>query len=101
MEDWVRALFKRGTPQCGVAYGLIAFVFSLLLIFVGFWKTVLVVVICAAAVFLGANRNYEQAIKNGINKVLPENKNHSFKSSSTDQEDDTTEENNQDQQESH
>ena len=74
MEDKIRTLFKRGTPQCGLVYGVIAFVFGLLLVAIGFWKSLLIAFICFVAVFLGANKNYEQAVKNSINRVLPEDK---------------------------
>ena len=76
MEDWVKKLFKRGTPQCGLAYGVIAFMTGLLLVLVGFWKTFFIAVLCAIGVFLGCNHNYEQAVKNGINQMLPKEKNH-------------------------
>lgn len=71
MEEWVRTLFKKGTPQCGLAYGVIAFVFGLLLVLIGFWKTLLIAVLCALAAFWGGVQNHEQALKNGMNKVIP------------------------------
>lgn len=71
MEKWVRTLFKRGTPQCGLAYGMIAFVFGLLFVTLGFWKTVLIAVLSAVGAFLGGVMNHEQALKNGLNKVIP------------------------------
>lgn len=78
MEEWVKTLFKRGTPQCGLAYGIIAFVFAILLVTLGFWKTLLVAVICGLVAFLGGVKNHEQALKNGINHILP--KQHTIKS---------------------
>ena len=72
MGEKGKGFFKKGTPECGLAYGLITFAFGLVMYIFGFWKMVLLLLLCAIAVFLGGVSNHEQAIKDGINKMLPQ-----------------------------
>ncbi len=72
MEEKGRGFFERGTPWGGFLYGVITFAFGLVMYIFGFWKMLLLALLCALAVFLGGVKNHEQAIKNSINKVLPQ-----------------------------
>ena len=59
---------KIGTPACGVVGCVAGIVLALLLIFLGFWKTLF---IC----LLGAVENKPEFWKKVINKVLPQKEN--------------------------
>lgn len=44
---------KSGTPQAAVVFGVIGLVIAVLLLLLGFWKTVLVVACIGVGVFIG------------------------------------------------
>ena len=67
LNDWT----KVGTPQCGLLCGLIGIALALFLIFLGFWKTLLIVVFFAVGFVFGAFRNKTNAIKRFINNLFP------------------------------
>jgi|GEM_PF-588707 len=71
IEEWVSELFKKGTPQCGVTYGILGFALGFMLLFLGFFKTLFVVVLCALGVFLGCVKDKGEFIKGIINKLFP------------------------------
>lgn len=71
IEEWVNEIFKKGTLQCGVAYGILGFILGMMLLFLGFFKTLFVVVLCALGVFLGSVGNKGEYIKGIINKLFP------------------------------
>jgi uncharacterized membrane protein len=70
-NEFLDAMFKAGTPQCGLFTGILAFIAGLLFIFIGFFRTILVVVIVAVGVFLGAVKNKKEAVRGVINRLFP------------------------------
>ena len=68
-------LFQRGTPQFGLLLGLVFAVAGLLVMTVGFWKTVLLALLFAAGYYIGAVDNKSKYLKDVINRVVPEKKN--------------------------
>ncbi len=63
--------FQVGTPACGIALGLLGVILAFLLIFVGFWKTLMVAVFFVIGFLLGARSNKVTAMKAWINKLFP------------------------------
>ena len=53
-RELLRKATEPGTPQAAIFYGVIGLIVALLLLLIGFWKTLLVVVCCLAGVFLGS-----------------------------------------------
>lgn len=53
IREFVQKMTEPGTPQATIFYGVIGLVVALLLLLIGFWKTLLVVVCCLAGCFLG------------------------------------------------
>ncbi len=47
------ANIKPGTPQAAVLYGIAGLVIALLLLFIGFWKTLLVLACVGVGIFIG------------------------------------------------
>ena len=66
---------KIGTFECGLVCGIIGIVLALLLIFLGFWKTLFICVLGGLGAFIGGVKDKPQFCKNVINKVLPKSEN--------------------------
>ncbi len=60
-----------GTTQCGLLFGGIGVLVAFLLIFLGFWNTVLVAALFAVGYWVGAIEGKTNYIKNTINKLFP------------------------------
>lgn len=71
IEEWVRELIRPGTPQCAVLSGILGVVLALFFIFLGFWQTVFVVLLCAIGVFLGGVKDKSACIKAVVNRLFP------------------------------
>lgn len=67
MQDWN----KPGNPARKLIYAGAFFVFGLMLVYFGFWKTLLVAVLTAAGYFVGASENLEESARKLINKLIP------------------------------
>ncbi len=67
MHDWN----KPGNPARKLVYAGVFFVFGLMLVYLGFWKTLLVAVITAAGYFVGASDNLEDSARKLVNKLFP------------------------------
>ena len=66
--------FKSGTPAFGIVMGILFAVIGLLLITLGFWKTLLLCALFGAGYFLGAVNNKEDVIKSTVNRIIPDKK---------------------------
>ncbi|NLD34544.1 MAG: DUF2273 domain-containing protein [Clostridiales bacterium] len=67
MHEWN----KPGNPVRKLIYAGAFFVFGLMLIYLGFWKTLLVAALTAAGYFIGASDNLEDSARKLINKLFP------------------------------
>ncbi|MEA5000111.1 MAG: DUF2273 domain-containing protein [Candidatus Limiplasma sp.] len=63
--------FNIGTPKCGLLLGACGIAIAFMLIFLGFWNTVLVIALFLLGYWFGAIQGKSSAIKNFINKVFP------------------------------
>jgi len=63
--------FRVGTPLCGILFGAVGALIALMLLFLGFWRTLLVAVLFAAGYFVGAVKNKTEVLKALINKWFP------------------------------
>lgn len=75
LEEILRELFKPGTPQYGLIWGIGFVVLAFLLLFIGFWKTLFVVLLFVIGLFIGAVKDKQTFIKNLINKIFPPRQN--------------------------
>ena len=62
---------KVGTPECAVFSAVIAMVLGLLLLFIGFWNTVLIAAFMLVGGIIGGVSDKKQAFKNLINRLFP------------------------------
>ncbi len=63
--------FHVGTPLCGILFAALGALIALMLLFLGFWRTLLVAVLAAAGYFVGAVKNKPEVLKALINKWFP------------------------------
>ncbi|MBR5545539.1 MAG: DUF2273 domain-containing protein [Clostridia bacterium] len=63
--------FESGTPECGLAMGILGAVIAFMILFLGFWRTAFVALLFAVGYFIGAVANKGEAVKIVINKIFP------------------------------
>lgn len=63
---------KRGTPAFGVALGLALVGIGVLVMLIGFWKTLVLAVLFGLGFFLGTVENKSEFMKNAANKLIPD-----------------------------
>ncbi len=63
--------FQIGTPECGLLCGAIGILIALMVLFLGFWRTLFVALLFACGYFFGGVANKGEAVKKVINKVFP------------------------------
>lgn len=66
-SDWL----KIGTTQCGLLIGACGVAIAFMLIFIGFWKTVLVAAFFTAGFWIGSREGKTELIKKTINRLFP------------------------------
>ncbi len=75
VEEILKELFKPGTPQFGLIWGIGFVILAFLLLFIGFWKTLFVVLLFVIGLFIGAVKDKQAFIKHWINKIFPPRQN--------------------------
>ncbi len=70
-STFVKNMFKIGTPECALFCGVVALVIAVLLITIGFWKTLLVVAVVAAGMLVGGIANKGEKVRSLVDKVVP------------------------------
>jgi uncharacterized membrane protein len=63
---------KMGTPAMGIAIGLGLVGAAVLVMLIGFWKTLLLLALFGIGYFLGTVENKQEFIKDTANKIIPE-----------------------------
>ena len=64
--------FKRGTPAFGVLVGTMFVLAAGLLMWLGFWRTLLLAALFALGYFLGAVDDKKAFVKGTVNRMVPE-----------------------------
>ena len=62
---------KMGTPMMGAAIGLALVGAAVLIMLIGFWKTLLLLVLFGIGYFIGTVDNKQEFIRNTANKIIP------------------------------
>ncbi len=70
--------FEKGTPGFGLMLGVLFALAGVLIMSIGFWKTVVLALLFAAGYFIGAVSDKQGFAKNVANKVIPEKKNNTI-----------------------
>ena len=82
----LRNVLKVGTPECAVFCAVIAMALALLLLTLGFWKTLLAVVIVCAGAFIGGVKDKKEFISRIVNRLFPPKTAVPYRTSETDAE---------------
>lgn len=72
VNSWLSDVLTWGTPLCGLVCGVCGIVIAVLMLTIGFWKTLFVALMCAAGMFCGAVSNKLEWIKKTINRLFPQ-----------------------------
>ena len=51
-KNFAQNMFRIGTPECAVSFGVIAMVLALLFLLLGFWQTLLIAALVALGAFI-------------------------------------------------
>jgi len=70
--------FKKGTPAYGVFLGLVLAAAGALILWIGFWKTLLLVALFGLGYFLGTVSDKGQFLRETANRIVPEKKERTF-----------------------
>jgi len=65
---------KRGTPAFGILLGAVLAAAGALIMWIGFWRTLILVLLFAAGYFLGAVQDKAGFVKGALDRVVPEKK---------------------------
>ncbi len=63
---------KKGTPLFGLAMGAILTLVGVLVMAIGFWKTLVLCLLFGLGYFLGTVENKREFMKNAANKLIPD-----------------------------
>ena len=69
MQESNQKWLQVGTPLCGIVFGLVGVLLAFSLIFLGFWKTLLIVVMFGIGYVLGAFNNKKKFLEATISTV--------------------------------
>ena len=62
---------KMGTPAMGVAIGASLVFVAALVMIIGFWKTLILLVLFGAGFFIGTVENKKEFVRETANKIIP------------------------------
>lgn len=63
--------FQNGTRLCGLICGLAGVAIALMLLLLGFWRTVFVAAFFGAGYFIGVSKDPVGTVKAAINRLFP------------------------------
>lgn len=63
---------KRGTPKFGIVLGIALVAIGVLIMLIGFWKTLVLALLFAAGYFIGTVDDKSAFMKKTVNKLVPD-----------------------------
>lgn len=73
-EKWnafTKNMFKVGTAECAIFFGVVAMVLALMFLIAGFWETLLIAALIAVGAFVGGVKDKKEWIRNLVNRMVP------------------------------
>lgn len=67
----LRNVLKVGTPECAVFCAVVAMALALMLLTLGFWKTLLAVAIVCVGAFIGGVKDKKALVSRIVNRLFP------------------------------
>lgn len=71
LTDTLRAMFRPGSALCAVTYAALGVILAVLLLTIGFWKTLFILAFAAVGAVLGGVSQKKEVIRNAVNKRFP------------------------------
>ncbi|MDD2561752.1 MAG: DUF2273 domain-containing protein [Eubacteriales bacterium] len=71
LQERLNALIKPGTTGGKVFYGTAFFIVALMFVCLGFWKTMLVLVLTAMGVLIGSADTLGKAVAKVVDRIIP------------------------------
>jgi len=73
-NGFLKNMCKIGTPECAIFFAVVAMVLAILFLSLGFWNTVLVLLIMGLGAFLGGVKDKKGWLKKLLNRLVPDRK---------------------------
>lgn len=73
-NGFLKNMCKIGTPECAIFFAVAAMVLAILFLSLGFWNTVLVLLIMGLGAFLGGVKDKKGWLKKLLNRLVPDRK---------------------------
>lgn len=70
-KSCLRNALKVGTPECAVFCAVVAMALALMLLTLGFWKTLLAVLIVCVGAFVGGVKDKKGCVSRIVNRLFP------------------------------
>ena len=71
LNDLLKEMLTWGTPACGVFCGVLGILLAILLLTIGFWRTLFIAVFAALGALAGGIGNKRDAVRVAINRSFP------------------------------
>lgn len=71
LNDLLKEMTTVGTPACGLTGCVLGLILAALLLWIGFWKTLFVVVLALLGLFAGGVKDKHGFIRTMVNKLFP------------------------------
>ena len=71
LNELLKEMLTWGTPACGLFCGVCGVIAAILLLTIGFWKTLFVALLCAVGAFVGGVKDKPGAVKALVNRLFP------------------------------
>lgn len=73
MNDFLKRVFTPGTPECAIACGLVGVLVALLLLWIGVWRTLLIVALVGIGFFIGGVKDKKGFFQRVLNRFTRDN----------------------------
>lgn len=71
LESALKEMMTPGTRQCSLLCALLGALVAVLLLFIGFWKTVFILLCAGVGALLGGVGNKKETVRGVINRFFP------------------------------
>lgn len=68
----LKKVLTPGTPLCALIYAAVGVVLAILLLSIGFWKTLIIIAFGAIGGLIGGIGNKQQAVREAVNRRFPD-----------------------------
>lgn len=68
-STFIKRVFTPGTVECAIACALLGIIVALMLLWIGVWRTLLIVVLVAIGAFIGGVKDKKAFIRNILEKI--------------------------------